>query len=395
MTRIIATVFHVYLLFRRGDCCLFGQRLTRAPNTDRHNSPHALFIYPPPTEDRRKNRIRMIQSIIDTAVRRIPPILFLLLYQIYSWAGQNDTISIRIYFRQGYSTVKPTLENNRLAIALLQELQNNKPQHAHSIQIISGTSPEDGTTSNKRLSEKRVIHTRAFLYQYKEFSTFPSKITSTGIKLKALTANPDTPYRKEITSIQQDIPEQTASEPELSSETYIFNPMPSSTSVREIAIKTNLLFWTVLGANIGAEIQTGEHFSIDLPFWYSPWNTSSTFRLRLMGTQPEIRYWFYKAFKGHVIGPHCHIFGYNVSTNNTYRYQDDNHLLWGTGISYGYAFNWHEHWGAELNIGAGYAHTTYDKYGNITNGKWIESGKKNYWGITRTGITLSYKFRIR
>lgn len=79
--------------------------------------------------------------------------------------------------------------------------------------------------------------------------------------------------------------------------------------IRCMAVKTNLLPWTVLGANIGLEVQAGEHFSFDVPFWYSPWDLSSTLRFRLLAVQPELRYWCCEAFEGHFLGLHAHVAG--------------------------------------------------------------------------------------
>ena len=45
-----------------------------------------------------------------------------------------------------------------------------------------------------------------------------------------------------------------------------------------------------------------------------------------------------------------------------------------------------------VRAGAGYANMKYDTYYNIDNGALIETKSRNYWGITRLGISLSYHF---
>lgn len=58
-----------------------------------------------------------------------------------------------------------------------------------------------------------------------------------------------------------------------------------------VALKTNLAALGLLVANLGVEFSFGRGFSLDLPFYYSPYDITSTFRVRVLGTQPELRYW--------------------------------------------------------------------------------------------------------
>lgn len=74
------------------------------------------------------------------------------------------------------------------------------------------------------------------------------------------------------------------------------------------------------------------------------------------------------------------------------RYQSINRPLLGAGVSYGYKLPFSRHWGAEFTLGAGYANMQYDTYYNIDNGAKIETKNRNYWGITRVGLSLSYQF---
>ena len=177
-------------------------------------------------------------------------------------------------------------------------------------------------------------------------------------------------------------------------ETPVNLPRDSRKSDWKIAIKNNLLFDALLVANLGVEISPWEHWSLDLPVWYSPYNISSTRNIRLLGIQPEIRWWSREAMKGHFIGLHTHVLGFNIALNDYARYQDPNHALWGMGLSYGYALSLgkSEHWGLEFTLGAGFANYRYDAYRNEDNGPKFKSGSDRYWGITRAGITLSYKW---
>lgn len=187
----------------------------------------------------------------------------------------------------------------------------------------------------------------------------------------------------------------------VSSDLLLPAPIPPNTiktdgSIWKIAAKTNLLFDATLIANFGLEISPCTHWSLDIPVWYSPYNISSTRNIRLLAVQPEIRWWFKEAMDGHFVGLHTHVVGFNIALNDYARYQDPNHALWGLGVSYGYAMSLgkSEHWGLEFTLGAGFARYQYDAYRNESNGEKFASGSDCYWGITRAGVTLSYKWTL-
>ncbi len=164
---------------------------------------------------------------------------------------------------------------------------------------------------------------------------------------------------------------------------------------RFFAVKTNALFLAALCANLGFEVELWPKWSLDVPVWYSPYDiVRPTRKIRLLATQPEIRYWLKNAGEGHFFGLHTHIVGFNIAINDNGRYQDPNHALWGMGLSYGFAMHLDKakHWGLEFNIGAGFAEYDYDVYYNRWNGQKFRSGSAVYFGITRAGISLSYKW---
>ncbi len=157
------------------------------------------------------------------------------------------------------------------------------------------------------------------------------------------------------------------------------------------AVKTNIAHYAGAVANIGAEVQLHPHFSLDMPVNLSFWDMERAHGLRLVLFQPEARYWFRNAGSGHFIGVHAHVAGFNVQWND-WRYQSAGRPLFGGGISYGYSLRISEHWNFEFNIGAGYANMKYDRFYNIDNGAWAGNGVYEYWGITRLGLSLVYKF---
>lgn len=164
---------------------------------------------------------------------------------------------------------------------------------------------------------------------------------------------------------------------------------------RFFAIKTNLLWDAALCANLGFELELWPHWSIDVPVWYSPYDVTKRWRLRLLATQPELRYWLGGAGSGHYFGAHASVVGFNASFGGDYRYQDPNHAAFGMGIGYGYAFHLDKsrRWSMEAQVGAGYLKYKWVKFRNTgRNGEMVSRGSGTYWGITRIGLTLSYKF---
>ena len=86
--------------------------------------------------------------------------------------------------------------------------------------------------------------------------------------------------------------------------------------------------------------------------------------------------------------------GYNIAINDHGRYQDPDSPAWGFGLGYGYALNFglDKRWGLEFNLGVGFVNYKYDVYYNRENGQKFDSGQGWWWGPTRAGITLTYKW---
>ena len=170
-----------------------------------------------------------------------------------------------------------------------------------------------------------------------------------------------------------------------------------SKSTFYLALKNNIIYDVALVANLGLEISLGKHFSLDLPFTFSPYDICSAYRMRTLSVQPELRYYFKRGGKGHYFGLHGNLAYYNVVTplNMRTRYQDRDgeHPLYGGGISYGYSlpFGKNSRWGMEFTIGAGYAYLDYDCFYNVNNGAWFTKDTKHYFGIDKAGITIYYR----
>ena len=158
------------------------------------------------------------------------------------------------------------------------------------------------------------------------------------------------------------------------------------------AVKTNVAYLAATVANIGIEYGFGKHCSVDLPIIYSPYTVARDYRLCFLAVQPEFRYWLKKPMEGHFFGVHLHIGAFNIAVDDRNRYQSPDGF-YGAGLSYGYVLPFARHWAAEFTVGAGYVHTKYDTYYNIPNGARFEKGRSyNYWGLTKVGINLVYRF---
>lgn len=158
------------------------------------------------------------------------------------------------------------------------------------------------------------------------------------------------------------------------------------------AVKTNVAYLAATVANLGVKYSFGRHYSIDVPVIYSPYTVSRSYRLRFFAVQPEFRYWLKNPTMGHFFGAHLNIGAFNISVDKKERYQSPDGF-YGVGLSYGYALPFARHWGAEFTLGAGYVHAKYDTYYNIPNGVRFEKGRSyNYWGLTKVGINLVYRF---
>ena len=156
-------------------------------------------------------------------------------------------------------------------------------------------------------------------------------------------------------------------------------------------MKANVPFLAVVVPNIALEVQLHKHISLDFPVMWSISDIEREHALRAIAFQPEGRWWLNSVGDGHFFGIHAHIAWFNMKWENN-RYQTEKRPLAGVGISYGYKLPLSAHWGAEFNIGAGYANMKYNSFYNIENGAKLDTRIKHYWGITRVGLSLVYRF---
>lgn len=160
---------------------------------------------------------------------------------------------------------------------------------------------------------------------------------------------------------------------------------------RYIALKTNLPFLLIGLWNLAAEIQLNKHISIDFPVYWNLRGFDSKKSVRGIALQPECRWWFKEVGRGHFGGFHVHAAWFNLKWNAK-RYQTRGCPLLGGGISYGYRLPFAKHWGADFELGVGYARMRYDTFANVENGRELGLKSCDYLGVTRLELALNYQF---
>lgn len=169
---------------------------------------------------------------------------------------------------------------------------------------------------------------------------------------------------------------------------------------QSIGLKSNLLYSASLSPNLGIEIGLGAQTTLDVSAGFNPFTFSDGRKWKHWLVQPEFRYWTCERFNGHFLAAHMIGGGFNVGevsffpfstweTLDDYRYKG--HAL-GVGVGYGYAWMLSKRWNLEAEVGVGYAHAWYDQYQCRDCNEKIDSGGKNYWGITKLAISFVYLF---
>lgn len=430
-----------------------------------------------------------LSANISVHICNVATVLILIVFLIcsaHSATAQSkeiptDTISVKVYFRQGYSILQPSFRQNGVRLGefveRLSELHGDSTVRLSSIDIVAYASPEGSYTLNKRLARKRADNIASYLKDNLPF--LPASLYNVqpkGINWEGLTdmvEASDMKYRSEVLNILRNTPENTYRngklvdsrlkrlmdlrggrpyrvmyeyffptlraagayvicdferiEPvekpdtvpsvtvgdnevvEVVEPVYIEDPdSVTAASVDTLttldpplatfrdndrwAIKSNALYLAAGVSNLGTEYAFHPHWSVDFPLVYSPYTIARTYRMRFLYIQPEARYWLDSPMKGHFFGVHLHAGVFNVSLDKNNRYQSEKGFH-GGGISYGYSLPFAKRWSVEFTIGVGYAFTKYCTYYNVPNGiRYEKDIPYNYWGITKLGVNIVYRF---
>ncbi len=172
----------------------------------------------------------------------------------------------------------------------------------------------------------------------------------------------------------------------------------SSTIVaQKVAVKTNLLYGGTATPNLQLEFGLSKKSTLDVGGGLNWFDFSDNKKFKHLLVQPEYRYWFCESFNGHFLGVHAHGAQFNVGNwdipvgrLDTFKDRRYEGHLFGGGLSWGYQWVVSPRWNIEVNLGGGYARIDYTKYCGKECGSPISSGKHNYWGVTRAGLSIVY-----
>ncbi len=166
---------------------------------------------------------------------------------------------------------------------------------------------------------------------------------------------------------------------------------------QHLGVKTNLLYDATATINLGAEMDLNTHFTLDAAVSYNNWDFADNKKWRHWMLQPELRYWLCEAFNGHFFGLHALGGQFNFNKvklpfgiypqTKDYNHQGD---FMGMGVAYGYQWILNDSWGVEATLGAGYLYINYEQYPCTQCGDELNSGGKNYWGLTKAGLSIIY-----
>lgn len=170
----------------------------------------------------------------------------------------------------------------------------------------------------------------------------------------------------------------------------------------KLHLKTNVIGWGMGMMNLAVELDFSQHWSFQLPVYYSAWNYfETTVKFRTFAVQPELRFWSSEDHQGLFAGAHMGMAYYNVAWGGEYRYQDHDRKTpaVGGGLSVGYrkSLGKGNRWNVECLLGVGVYSLHYDKFYNTSNvkeGLMVETVKKTFVGIDQASVSFSYSFDL-
>lgn len=127
---------------------------------------------------------------------------------------KSDTVTMRVYYKQGYATFDPSYKDNgqnlKTFLSKIQEIRQDSKSRVRAIRIFAGASPEGSTSVNQTLSEKRAASIEAVLRKYMPEDQDLFRVKAVGIDwegLEQMVAKSDMPYRDEVLNILRNTPE--------------------------------------------------------------------------------------------------------------------------------------------------------------------------------------------
>lgn len=166
---------------------------------------------------------------------------------------------------------------------------------------------------------------------------------------------------------------------------------------QNIALKSNLIYDATATLNLGVEVKFAPKWTVDLSGNYNPFSFGDNKKWKHWMLQPELRYWFCDPFNRHFVGAHLMVGVFNVGnikppfgllpSTKGYRYEGE---MLGAGLVYGYHHVLSPRWSLEYALGLGWMHADYEKYDCPHCGDYINSGQKDFFGVTKAAVSLIY-----
>lgn len=216
----------------------------------------------------------------------------------------------------------------------------------------------------------------------------------------------------------------------------VYEPAPAGRNPWWAAIKTDVASDALAYPQAGVETQLGRHLSLEVMGWYAMMSyIHPCSDHKVYGFRPELRFWTKDAMtKGFFFGLHGEAVWYAMMTTGKDLYQNadlcrnpescgrrhffdarfdlDNDGIKEThnyyhdtptiaaGVTAGYsvALDRKNHWGLEFLAGFGYIHTSYNHFRRGNPWEIMTPAAplvKDYFGITRVSVNLSYRFSLR
>lgn len=83
-------------------------------------------------------------------------------------------------------------------------------------------------------------------------------------------------------------------------------------TAQNLAVKTNVLYWTTATFNASVETRLSSKWTLDVSAGYNPFTFSDNKKLKHFAIQPEARYWLCSPFSGHFVGANLLYSHYNA-----------------------------------------------------------------------------------
>lgn len=167
------------------------------------------------------------------------------------------------------------------------------------------------------------------------------------------------------------------------------------TYAQDVALKTRLTKVALLSFDVGVEWSLSPKWTADFSATYNPWTLKDNTKWKILMCEPQFRYWPCQKFFGWFIAAYMHGGIFNVGNLPFPRFQDTRYEGWfiGGGLGVGYQILLSRHLNLEIELGAGYDYSRYDRFMCAVCGKKLSGDTPNhYWGLTKANLSLVYLF---